>query len=519
MSDNTLLSPWLKAAWLGTAQSAAVTPPPGPLNALLQGVMGSPEQRLLAAAAATALAQALAGELPHGLPALNPAADDVRPLCPAAARVCLQRLLEDAHLRQLLPDWLQHCQCQGWQVAPADLPLLLNTCRHQPDWQATLLPVLGPRGQWLASQNPSWRYVYDASQPLETLWPEASSHLRLQLIRQHFQTEAEAETEPDPEAESLRSCLQSTWALEKAEHRAEQLLALVSGLSLADEPLLEQALEDRSKKVRETAQALLARLPGSAFSARMQARAEVALSLQAGKLELQLPKAEQLDAACLRDGLSLPNQVTPSARAELLYLMLRAVPPAHWLQHWQSDLPTLHQAFTQSRWKEPLSRGWYEALTYLGQETELLALMFPLQTCQLAPHRLAPLLQQVSWPQQTRYLREALQAWELGTGKPDLSELFSLGCWQRPWEAELTQQVCQWLAHLPEWLERDRGTYEPLLTAVVASLVFWGEPVTLRAFLPTWLGWQSWLLEAPVSESLQSFPEWIKFRIEMLEVG
>jgi hypothetical protein len=47
------------------------------------------------------------------------------------------------------------------------------------------------------------------------------------------------------------------------------VLALGVGLSMADEPLLEKLLTDRSKEVRENAARLLSRLPQSAHSLRI----------------------------------------------------------------------------------------------------------------------------------------------------------------------------------------------------------------------------------------------------------
>jgi len=54
------------------------------------------------------------------------------------------------------------------------------------------------------------------------------------------------------------------------------------GLSLADEPLLEAALDERDAGVRGWAAHLLARLPGSALGQRMARRAAGCLRIERG---------------------------------------------------------------------------------------------------------------------------------------------------------------------------------------------------------------------------------------------
>src|SRR5439155_3057610 len=88
--------------------------------------------------------------------------------------------------------------------------------------------------------------------------------------------------------------------------------AMRSGLSPGDEPLLERALDDKRKPVRDAAAKLLARLPSSAFAHRMITRVAALVSYQpaskgllrkkASALTVTLPSGEP-DAAAKRDGL------------------------------------------------------------------------------------------------------------------------------------------------------------------------------------------------------------------------
>jgi spore maturation protein SpmB len=143
MANATFWTPWIKPAMLGTAQ-AGLPSAEGDLAPVLQGLTGPPEQHLLAAAGATALAVAACRDLPYGLPPLPGAEADSRPVCPASASACLPRLLHEPLLRPLLPEWLAQLARRGEQVPPEYLPLLLETVRYQPHWHLPLLAVLGP---------------------------------------------------------------------------------------------------------------------------------------------------------------------------------------------------------------------------------------------------------------------------------------------------------------------------------------------------------------------------------------
>jgi hypothetical protein len=507
MANATFWAPWIKPAMLGTAQ-AGLPRAEGDLAPVLQGLTGPPEQYLLAASGATALAVAACRNLPYGLPPLPGAEADPRPVCPASASACLPRLLHEPLLRPLLPEWLAQLARRGEQVPPEHLPLLLEAVRYQPHWQLPLLAVLGPRGRWLAAQNPAWRYVYDVQQPLPELWAEATGTLRIRLLQQHYATQAEV----------LRPLLAETWPLEKADHRADQLAALSAGLTLADEPLLEQALDDRSKEVRAQAQPLLATLSGSAYGQRMQARAEAHLSLRAGKVEAELPPPEAVDAAWQRDGLTLPAQVTPTARVALLTQMLAAIPPSHWTQIWHTDLLNLESAWGNSRWKEPLLRGGYQALGRFGSEAEVMPLVFPPRSrgVKYKPDILESLLLRLSWPTRERWLIAALKAWE-----EDLTTLPLAAVWPQivahSWSEDLTLAVCLWLADVARGIATPERHQATLLAALVPTLMVYGHVATLQAFLPDWLKLQGAVYEAPVLEGVRRFPELIAFRIDMLE--
>ena len=85
----------------------------------------------------------------------------------------------------------------------------------------------------------------------------------------------------------MRARIPERWETDSAQDRALAVAALAVGLGPADEPFLERCLDDRAKGVREEAQRLLDRLPGSARAARMAARLRPLISVS-GTLRKEL---------------------------------------------------------------------------------------------------------------------------------------------------------------------------------------------------------------------------------------
>ena len=110
------------------------------------------------------------------------------------------------------------------------------------------------------------------------------------------------------------------WKQEKAADREMFLACFQMGLSDADEALLELALQDRAKGVREKAADLLARMPTSQYQLRMQERASTVLVKKPLKLsvlkkmqghpefalDVQLP--EEIPADWVKDGIQEKSQ-------------------------------------------------------------------------------------------------------------------------------------------------------------------------------------------------------------------
>jgi hypothetical protein len=163
------------------------------------------------------------------------------------------------------------------------LPLALDSGKRNTSLRKFLYPLLGGRGQWLASLNPEWKYALSANVEEDTLrmWHEGNLEQRKSFLMNLRSN--------DPSA--ARELVKNSLTSEGAKERAVFLDCLSVGLNLADEALLEKSLSDKSKEVRSVSAKLLASLEHSAFGDRMIARLESCLSAKGLKASIRLGKA------------------------------------------------------------------------------------------------------------------------------------------------------------------------------------------------------------------------------------
>ena len=362
------------AAWVGGTFVPAAPPLPDPgaprhpelppelLAAALVGTDRRPfaGEGSLLDAAAVALLRQRAGVLPGGghtpVPAAPP--ETTAPL-PAPAGVRLQRILDGsvpggAQLAQeLLIQWLDAAAGHGGHVPPVALPALLDAGRRNAVVRPALARVAGARGRWLAGLRDDWRWLHEqaAGDPgaTGTDWHTGTAGERLSHLT------ALRATDPD----GGRELLESTWAQESSDDRARFLAALATGLSAADDPFLERALDDRRKEVREAALELLRRLPGSALTRRMAERARTAVRREHrrfGADRLLVTPPEELDTALRRDGVAATPARGIGISAWLLEEVLAGAPLDVW-----ADPATMVQLARGNDWESPLLHGWAKA--------------------------------------------------------------------------------------------------------------------------------------------------------------
>ncbi|MEU4688366.1 SWIM zinc finger family protein [Actinoplanes sp. NPDC023714] len=322
---GTARRPWAGGSVAAGSVSIAVGPPDPD-----GGVSAAAE---LLEAAAIALTCRRAGVEPVGGREAVPAAPGEMPApLPVAASVRLARILGGGapgggHLEQeLLAQWLAAAAARGGVVRPSLLPALLDAGRRNTGIRGSTAQVAGARGAWLAGQRADWRWLLDEAVPGritasgagDAEWHTGGGSVRLGLLV--------ALRRSDPGR--ARELLASTWDRETSEDRARFLGTLATGLSLHDEPLLEKALDDRRKEVREAALDLLRVLPGAALGGRMAARARRAVHYDGRRLVVEPP--EELDPALRRDGVAAAPARGVGPGAWLLEEVLAGTPLHTW---------------------------------------------------------------------------------------------------------------------------------------------------------------------------------------------
>ena len=272
--------------------------------------------------------------------------DDL-PYCSQISEQHLGMMLSGGDSRAL-PEWLKLLAEAKKVVSPKYLPELLALGKRNNHLRKDILPVLGKRGIWLAAQNPEWNYV--SGEDADKIWKNGSLEARKNLLKELRQFEPE----------KGRIQLQNIWSKERAQERAILLEALEVNLSIDDEPFLEDALQDKSKLVRDVAARLLAQIPESKLVQRMVERVRPLLSLDSKGIEVILPNKCSLEM--IQDGID-ESKYIPSLgeKASLLLQMLGCIPPSIWSDDWKKTPGELITIIEDSKWEKLFLEAWATA--------------------------------------------------------------------------------------------------------------------------------------------------------------
>lgn len=362
----------LSNALLGTARQPFQTPAgEAELGDLMGQLSGeNPEAALLGAAAAGFLFERAGASLPVVTgPLTDPAAPETRWRCSPRSVQHLNRLVKDKH-HEILQEWLTALAQAGKRLPEEKLPEMLDHLQSLPNLDPAILRVVGERGRWLAAQNPAWTlFAEPDGETLRETWETGNKESRvgvLKLLRER-------------DTDQARTLLQETWGSEGADGRKALLVVFKQNLSMADEPFLEERLDDRSKEVRRVAADLLARLPGSAFVGRMMARADQAIRYDPPKKSFlniskktappafQVTPFESADPAMLRDGIEpKSDRRALGDKAFILSQVVANLPPNYWTHKWQTAPVTLIKEAAESEYAEALLVGWRSAVHRYG---------------------------------------------------------------------------------------------------------------------------------------------------------
>jgi Family of unknown function (DUF5691) len=318
-------------------------------------------RRLLVEASASG-ARVRAGWNPSSRTPISSAApDDPRPPAPPSASATLDRLLLDSDAA-LIEEWAGLAIARGVRAHDAAMPALLDWSARQPTPSRVIAKLLGPGGQWLAGFQPAWARataVDETPTDIDDRWQTSAGADRAALLA------AVRRTDPA----RGRALIQGTWASDAADDRRRFLDALATGLGPADEPLLESALTDRAKGVRQRAADLLARLPGSELRARMLERISAMLRVERTKarmtrrekVTISLTPPADFDAAWERDGVDPSPPQGMGKRAWWLQQLVASCEPSAWCELTGLDAPGVIEALGDHEFFNDVAAGWFRA--------------------------------------------------------------------------------------------------------------------------------------------------------------
>ncbi len=352
------MDPIVSLALVGTARQPGAEPTTGlPTDELISELpAGDVERRLLLSAGAWAIYRqaGLKAQRIETLP--EPAPAETLPECSVRVALTFSRLLESRQYI-LLYELLAYIHLEGQRLPFHLLPTLLN--RREKELHNLAFPVLGERGVWLSRFHSAWKWVSDqipvSERPwpaeAEQIWQEGKADQRVEIVTQL--------REHDPER--AREWVEQAWSREKASLRVRLLDVLATHLSLADEPFLERALDDRSAEVVAQAALLLTSLPASKLVTRMQERARASFELVDGKLTVHPPDVFAADWA--RDGLIEKSPQKLDKQVWWLLQILGCIPLTYWETAFASPLePTeLLTLVTEHTWATSVVEGWSRA--------------------------------------------------------------------------------------------------------------------------------------------------------------
>jgi hypothetical protein len=327
-------------------------------------------------------AEAISAQAGYEAPLLQTAAEPSLPDAAPAGSPRLTGILQNAlasDSKELLKEFADMMHSAGLLVPPELLPAVLDV--QDLSLRESLVPILGERGRWLSQFRESWQWATQGAGALSSAdlnalrrrWEEGNIAERAAALGRVRRVDAVAS----------RSWLQDVIKSEKPENRVRLLKEFAIAIEAGDEPLLEEALTDRSDNVRRVAADLLARLPGSQLAARMRQRADAILQGDAAKPgkrpAIACTPPTEIDAAWKRDGVPEQAPGGRGKRAVWAAAVIRAVPLAHWTTRFASDPPALIGAVGEDPFARAVMEGWTQAASVtFPSEPESAAWLVPL---------------------------------------------------------------------------------------------------------------------------------------------
>lgn len=422
----------VSAALLGThGAPAARSALPGEVAEALPAPSNNPAAELLDAMAAVTLYTRAGVNPRRGVALPQPCNADGWRECSQRAADILAQTFED-RLTPLLIQWLELAAHAQVRPPHGILPKMLDAAATNKSLQPLVSRVIDERGRWLTQFCARWQFTSLTAEPVEETWHTGNVLQRAEALRTIRQTNAA----------QARELVAATWKDDGAEDRARWVDTLLLNLSDADEEFLESCLDDRSGRVRESAAALLARLPKSKFVARMIDRLRPLMAFTPGaraqllkfkrgiksSFEVRLPEA--FDKAMFRDGMTEKPRETLGQKQWWLLHLVAGVPLDFWTNTYEASPEELIEAAPEE-FSALLVRGWLASLA----RTPVSTWIEPLLTAAKSSGPLdKDVLRAVPPPQRARVVQLLLSS----SGVASLPGL--LEAW-RPLDVEVSQAI------------------------------------------------------------------------------
>lgn len=273
---------------------------------------------------------------------------------------------------KMVADWLSYCAEANQRVPEEFVPRLLSLGKNISDLHPLIAQCCGEHFAWLISLNQEWRTAYKLQ---ENISPDDSG--RIQALINTFETADQKEryqallTLRQYAPNEALAILRATFEKESFDTKILFLKALNTGLSINDEPFLEDvALADRRKEVRLQASAQLCLIANSRFQHRMIARADQYLSYNSSQKQFSITLPDKLDDSMSRDGIS-DNLLLDSRlgqKATWLCQILSLVPTSHWQRRFAlSAREILTAATTSTEWSLALTLAIINSAAKFGE--------------------------------------------------------------------------------------------------------------------------------------------------------
>ncbi|MCP5493781.1 MAG: hypothetical protein H7A23_04435 [Leptospiraceae bacterium] len=368
---------------------------------------------------------------------------ETKKICPLDFSKALQSILNN-HWDSLLELWLDRCNSFDMVVSPEFLPELLELGKTNPKLHDRLQKVIGNRGQWLASFNEQWSYVFPIQD--ESLWEIGKLEERKMLLRYVRKNDSK----------KARELLEKTWSEEDLNTKITFLPYLSENLSLEDEPFLEKVLKEKSNKTWEVAFNLLKSLPDSKLVNRsweiLSSIIRVAQKksiLQSSKIQIEFNLPDSFDKEIKELNFRIGNRKGYTKEENFLFELIALIPPSKWKSVYNITAEKLLPEIQKSKNNKKYLEAFMEA-TILHQDKDWAEYIISCQKS--SEYYRAKLFNSIPFDRRENYILDILRKEKIGTY--DTWFFSILEEYSDLWSLEFSLEIFYFLAMLNKMPEK-----------------------------------------------------------------